>query len=228
MPNPKTLANEFSDERLISGLSLVWASSALDWAVFFTGEFNLSPAGIQQELLAVTEDLRLRVQLWGETLRDRIERNVTAEEPEQQKEQLIALASAFLVGQGTVIVATEVKNAAEALSFAALQRSNHTHKMWLSRRDRVVRRDHRELDGTTIPLGEKFNVRGRSAMRPGGFGDPALDANCRCVLVPPTSPAQQGETWQRLNTRLARWERQAQSALTAGFQSALSSALAKF
>jgi len=58
-------------------------------------------------------------------------------------------------------------------------------KQWLTARDGEVRAAHRTLDGQTVEVGEEFHTAtGEGARYPGGFGSAALDANCRCTLIP--------------------------------------------
>ena len=56
-------------------------------------------------------------------------------------------------------------------------------KQWDSTMDNLTRPHHRELDGQVREIEEPFEVAGKKAMFPGGFGDPSEDCNCRCCLV---------------------------------------------
>lgn len=56
-------------------------------------------------------------------------------------------------------------------------------KQWDSTMDDLTRPHHRELDGQVREIEEPFEVAGKKAMYPGGFGDPSEDCNCRCCLV---------------------------------------------
>lgn len=56
-------------------------------------------------------------------------------------------------------------------------------KQWDSTLDGKTRDDHRLLDGQIRELEEPFEVSGKKAMEPGGFGDPAEDCNCRCCVL---------------------------------------------
>ena len=49
--------------------------------------------------------------------------------------------------------------------------------------DGDTRPTHRRLDGQIRELDEPFEMGGKKAMHPGGFGDPAEDCNCRCQLL---------------------------------------------
>ena len=56
-------------------------------------------------------------------------------------------------------------------------------KQWDASLDGRARDTHRQLDGQIRELDEVFEVQGKTAMMPGGFGDPAEDCNCRCALL---------------------------------------------
>lgn len=56
-------------------------------------------------------------------------------------------------------------------------------KQWDSTLDGATRPVHRQLDGQIKEIDEPFKAGGKSAMYPGGFGDPAEDCNCRCVSL---------------------------------------------
>ena len=55
-------------------------------------------------------------------------------------------------------------------------------KEWCSAEDGDVRDAHRKLDGKVIPATEAFEIDGKKAQCPGGFGVAELDINCRCFL----------------------------------------------
>ena len=56
-------------------------------------------------------------------------------------------------------------------------------KTWVTMGDDKVRSEHEYLDFVTVPINEYFvTYDGAKAMRPGAFGIPELDVNCRCQL----------------------------------------------
>lgn len=56
-------------------------------------------------------------------------------------------------------------------------------KTWRTMGDDRVRDTHDFLEGTTVPLGERFfTYDGDSALRPGGFSNAENNVNCRCRL----------------------------------------------
>lgn len=56
-------------------------------------------------------------------------------------------------------------------------------KQWDAVLDGRTREDHRNLDGQIRELDEDFEVNGNKAERPGYFGIPAEDINCRCACL---------------------------------------------
>jgi uncharacterized protein with gpF-like domain len=67
--------------------------------------------------------------------------------------------------------------------FRAKEKGADVVKQWDSFLDGKTRSSHRHLDGQIRELEEPFEVNGKEAMQPGGFGDPAEDINCRCALL---------------------------------------------
>lgn len=56
-------------------------------------------------------------------------------------------------------------------------------KQWDGTLDGRTRSTHRKLDGQLREVDEPFEMDGKKAMFPGGFGDPAEDCNCRCASL---------------------------------------------
>ena len=56
-------------------------------------------------------------------------------------------------------------------------------KTWNSSNDGRTRKEHRKLDGKSIPVEEYFRVGNRKALKPGDTGDASQDINCRCFLT---------------------------------------------
>lgn len=65
----------------------------------------------------------------------------------------------------------------------AIEKGADMVKQWDSTLDNLTRPHHRELDGQVREIDEPFEVAGKKAMYPGGFGDPSEDCNCRCCLL---------------------------------------------
>lgn len=56
-------------------------------------------------------------------------------------------------------------------------------KTWNSSNDSRTRKEHRRLDGKTIPLDAYFRVGNAKALKPGATGRAEHDVNCRCFLT---------------------------------------------
>lgn len=56
-------------------------------------------------------------------------------------------------------------------------------KRWLATLDKKTRHDHRELDGQTVEVDEKFTIRGHTAEGPRLFGVASEDVDCRCTTI---------------------------------------------
>lgn len=56
-------------------------------------------------------------------------------------------------------------------------------KQWDSTLDDDTRDTHKQLDGQIREIDQPFEVNGKTAMQPGGFGEPAEDCNCRCCML---------------------------------------------
>lgn len=56
-------------------------------------------------------------------------------------------------------------------------------KQWDATMDHKTRDSHRRLDGQIREVDEPFEIGGRKAMYPGGFGIAEEDCNCRCVAL---------------------------------------------
>lgn len=56
-------------------------------------------------------------------------------------------------------------------------------KQWDSTMDRRTRKTHAKLDGQIRELEDCFEVDGKKALYPGGFGIAGEDINCRCVCL---------------------------------------------
>ena len=66
---------------------------------------------------------------------------------------------------------------------AAKARGADVVKQWDSTLDGRTRPTHKKLDGQIREVDEPFEVDGKKAMKPGDFGRPEEDINCRCVSL---------------------------------------------
>lgn len=89
--------------------------------------------------------------------------------------------------RATTIARTEGHRVTQEATFHCQQKAKSkgadVMKQWDSTLDKSTRRNHVELDGQLRELEDTFEIAGKGAMYPGGFGDPAEDCNCRCCVL---------------------------------------------
>lgn len=85
------------------------------------------------------------------------------------------------------IARTEVHRCREAGTYESALKGEQAGikqmKTWNSSNDGRTRREHRRLDGKTIPMDEYFRVGSAKALKPGATGRAEHDCNCRCFLT---------------------------------------------
>lgn len=103
------------------------------------------------------------------------------------------------------IVLTEAHRIREAASqnarVQAREQGADVLKQWDATMDGRTRKTHRKLDGQIREVDEPFEVDGKKAMYPGGFGRPEEDINCRCVALTRARWAMDEEELERLKKR---------------------------
>lgn len=103
------------------------------------------------------------------------------------------------------IARTEGHRVSQASALDAMQGAKNTGanvvKQWDATLDGDTRKEHRELDGQIVEIDERFEVRGRKAKHPGGFGRPELDINCRCTMLQRAKWALDEDELDRLKSR---------------------------
>lgn len=85
-------------------------------------------------------------------------------------------------GRSLMIARTETTGAVNGGSQLYYEEEGVKQKKWLTSHDEHVRETHRQIDGQTVPLGQKFD---NGLMFPGDMDGEAKDiVNCRCTMVP--------------------------------------------
>lgn len=80
------------------------------------------------------------------------------------------------------IAENEAQTSAEYRNWKNAILSGKKRKTWKSKGDRKVRKDHRKIDGKTLPIAEPFFVGEELMMYPKDINaDPRQTVNCRCV-----------------------------------------------
>jgi SPP1 gp7 family putative phage head morphogenesis protein len=121
-----------------------------------------------------------------------------------------------------LIARTEVMRSSNFGTLEAFAQSGVVEKkQWVSTRDDVTRDTHVELDGQVRAIDEDFEVDGKNAPHPGGFGLPEEDIACRCTVIAviedPKDASGLDAAWKVFDRKLRPWERQAKRALKRGF-----------
>lgn len=101
----------------------------------------------------------------------------------------ISQIAAFGEGRSQLIARTESARAINLASVSAYQQAEEeadikVFKEWLTSRDDKARDTHKDLDRTSIPAAEEFNINGATAPCPALFEVPSEDCNCRCTVIP--------------------------------------------
>ena len=116
-----------------------------------------------------------------------ITRGIASGMPHSDIAKNIARYAKAPLGRAKVIVRTESHRIQQASKYdaqkTAISKGANIVKQWNSTLDGDTRKTHRSLDGQIRELDEPFEIGGKKAMYPGGFGDPAEDCNCRCQLL---------------------------------------------
>jgi hypothetical protein len=95
-------------------------------------------------------------------------------------------------------------------------------RKWVATFDGRTRDAHLSLNGQEVKVDQPFTYNGKTAMYPGGFGDAALDANCRCTTmmgqpVEPKGVSPEEVVWREWDSELIPWENSIEAALIRGF-----------
>lgn len=91
------------------------------------------------------------------------------------------------IDRSITIAETETNNAANNDEYQEAKENGMTQKTWVAFHDNKTRETHREVDGTTIPIDEMFQVGMAELMYPcdeiNGYDFPEEVCNCRCHTI---------------------------------------------
>lgn len=177
---------------------------------------TLSGQARDRAIRKVVDETAKMVDVWADFTRKRvkaivldgIDKGASVEEIADRLEQA---SRKFQGGKALTIARTEVQRASQLAGLEVAEAAGVSSVMWLSQRDSRVRHTHVDLDGTLKKPGEKFRSKsGAEATHPGGFGVPAEDVNCRCVIVPQKKreslPIEvRDELWAREEAIISEW-----------------------
>lgn len=182
-----------------------------------------------------TEAKLLKVSLQGvdKRTRQRVEKIVSTGLSKGQRADTIAARLEGTLGpsRARAVAQTETHRASQSATFETFAALKVTRRQWVTERDSQVRSAHRAMEGQTRALDKPFKAPGgATAMCPGGFDDPALSVNCRCVVVPLKAKREAEWTdrqleaeWRGIEEDRRRFERDAAVVIDREFKRALAS-----
>lgn len=140
---------------------------------------------LSERMALRTRDLAVRIQ--GATINGFVHKNTFAESIATLKEvsEKDFIKTRAVVGDSTHRV---TQDAVQESVITASDKGIETVKVWVTAGDSKVRDAHALLDGQAVRGDENFVIpsgpwKGYQADAPQGFGEPALDVNCRCWLI---------------------------------------------
>lgn len=90
-------------------------------------------------------------------------------------------------GRSIAIAENETNNVANNDELENAKAEGKTEKTWVAFHDNRTRQTHRDVDGTTIPIDDMFEVGNAQLMYPcdevNGYDNPEEVCNCRCHLI---------------------------------------------
>lgn len=155
----------------------------------------MMPIDQEQAVQAITLETKLSEDLYktlgadtakiSKTVRSEIARGIAQASTYGEIARNVANASQIGKSNAMRIVRTEGHRIQQAARYQAQQRAKAVGadivKVWNAVLDGRTRDSHRKLHGQVREIEEPFEIYGKKAMRPGDFGDPSEDINCRCV-----------------------------------------------
>lgn len=156
------------------------------------------------------EALGVDVDRLRETISNEIARGIATNMPYGEIARNVAQQMNIGLNRARRIVLTEAHRIRESASqdarLAAKEQGARVLKQWDATLDGRTRRTHRKLDGQIREVDEMFEVDGKRAMQPGGFGLPEEDINCRCIALTRALLAMDEAELERLKKRAEFWE----------------------
>ena len=168
-------------------LGTLYAMQAQGVPFAFPINQELVVAAIQHETMLTSSlyvSLGLEIKQLQKEIAAEISRGVTNQMGYSDIARNIANRSQIPLNKAMTIARTEShrirETAASHVQDKAVKAGADVVKIWDAALDGKTRPHHRELDGQIREVDEPFEVAGLKAMRPGQFGIPAEDINCRC------------------------------------------------
>lgn len=129
----------------------------------------------------VNESLSTSIKPNDREMRESINRKVADKD---YKQRIAEYAPSGDIESIMRVAETDAHRVMEESSLSTAQKSGAKYKVWHTMEDPLVRDEHIPLDKVKVPIKDKFVTwDGYMADRPGAFGIPELDINCRCYLT---------------------------------------------
>jgi len=156
------------------------------------------------------DELGVDVDKLKDTIASEIARGIATNMPYGDIARNISAQMNIGLNRARRIVLTEAHRIREAASqdarVAAKEQGARVLKQWDATLDGRTRKTHRKLDGQIREVDEPFEVDGKTAMQPGGFGLPEEDINCRCISLTRALWAMDEAELERLMKRAEFWQ----------------------
>lgn len=121
------------------------------------------------------------------TIAAEISRGIAANKRYSEIARNVANQAGIPLKRAKTIVVTEAhrirEEASQDVRLEAKKHGANVVKQWDATLDGKTRDTHRRLDGQIREVDEPFEIDGKTAMYPGGFGLAEEDCNCRCVAL---------------------------------------------
>lgn len=157
----------------------------------------LLPIDRNMIMKAVTIESKLNKSLYDElgidivrlqkTIRNELTRGIASGSLYTDIAQKISNAAKLPINRAKTIVRTEAGRIQEEATMDAArltkEKGADVVKQWCAILDGKTRDSHRRLDGQIREIEEYFEIDGKQAMQPHGFGVPEEDCNCRCTTL---------------------------------------------
>lgn len=127
------------------------------------------------------EDLSSSIVANDKELRDSVTKTVAGKDYKQRVSEYVDTNDIEAILK---VAETDAHRSMEEAALSTARKAGARYKQWNTMEDPRVRDEHVPLDKVRVPVDGKFVTwDGFSADRPGNFGVPELDINCRCYLT---------------------------------------------
>ena len=175
----------YSESELLSNVRTVWQTAYGSGAELASNVYNISirqPSLTHQLLVSGAQRIKGITDTTREMLSKTIAEGIVAGDGRQQLiDRVRTVMPGASPGRAGVIAANEVHTSLMSGNFNTIRDAGFTTKTWLTAGDSDVRESHRQLNGVTIGINERF---ANGLLYPGDpNGRPSDIIGCRCDLI---------------------------------------------